>query len=88
MKWKQNLEKKKAKNDLEKDFFKLIKNEIFGKQTWKIWENIELVSLQKPKQGGISYYQNQTNRQQFFFSENLLAKEIKNHKSNWISQSI
>lgn len=32
---KAKFREKKAKNDLEKDFFKLIKNEIFGKKTWK-----------------------------------------------------
>ena len=35
--------RKKAKNDFEKDFFRLMNNSVFGKK-WKMLENIRILN--------------------------------------------
>ena len=45
---------KKAKNEFKKDLFKLLNNAIFAKK------NIDISSLQQPKQEGIIWYQSQS----------------------------
>ena len=42
--------RKKAKNDFEKDFLKLMNNAFFGKTILKIRENIEILNLPQQKE--------------------------------------
>ena len=51
--------KQDAKNNFEKDFFKLINNVVFEK-IWKMRENIEISNLSQQKQDETIQYQNQT----------------------------
>ena len=67
--------RKNAKNDFQKDFFKLMTNAVFGKNMEK-WENTEISSLWQPKQQWIIECQNQALNNKFF-SEYLLAIEMK-----------
>ena len=62
--------RQKAKNNVEKDFFKLMNNAVFGKLR-KMWENIEILNL------FISEPNYHTTR---IFTESLLAIEIKKLK--------
>ena len=61
--------------------------QFFGK-LWKLWENIEVSSLQQPIQERIIYYMSQTIVQQKLFWDNLLALKLKEHRYSWINQCI
>ena len=71
--------RKQAKNDFEKDFFKLMNNSIFGKTMENVRKHrdIKLVTTDKRRNQLISepnYYATK------YFSENLLAIEMKKIK--------
>ena len=53
-----NTDKKKAKNDFENDFFKLMKNAVF-ENLWKMLENIEILNLSQQKEEETIWCQNQ-----------------------------
>ena len=68
--------RKKAKNDFEKDFFKLMDNAVFGK-TMKTWENIDikLATAEWRRNYFVSEPNSHTTKK--IFTENLLAIEMK-----------
>ena len=63
--------RQKAKNNFEKDFFKLMNNAVFGK-LWKMWENIniKLVKSERRRNYLVSKPNYPTTK---FFTQNLLA---------------
>ena len=68
--------RKKAKNDFEKDFFKLMNNAVFGKtmENKRKHRDIKLVATERRRNYLVSepsYYSTT------FFTENLLAIELK-----------
>ena len=68
--------RQKAKNDFEKDFFKLMKNTVFGEamENVRIHRHIELVTTE----GRRNYLNSERNYDTTrFFTENLLAIEMK-----------
>ena len=69
---------KKAKNDFEKNLFRLMNNSVFGKTTENVREdrNIKLVTTEKKKLFDVG-----TNYSTKIFKENLLAIEMRK-KSN------
>ena len=70
---------KQAKNDFEKDFFKLMNNSVFGKTMENIKKHgdIKLVTTDKRKNQLVSEPNYHTTK---WFSENLLAIEMKKIK--------
>ena len=68
--------RKKAKNDFEKDFFKLMNNAVFGKTMENVRKHrdIKLVTTEKRRNYLVSEPNHHTTK---FFTENLLAIEMK-----------
>ena len=70
--------RKEAKNDFERDFFKLINNSVFGKTMENVRKHrdIKLVTTDEERNKLVSEPNHATKR----FSENLLAIEMKKVK--------
>ena len=70
---------KKVKNDFEKDFFKLMNNAVFGKTMENVRKqrDIKLVTTDKRRNQLVTEPNYHTTK---WFSENLLANEIKKTK--------
>ena len=68
--------RKKAKNDIEKDFFKLMNNAIFAKsmKNVKKHRNIKLVTTERRRNYIVSEPNSHTTK---FFTENLSAIEMR-----------
>ena len=71
--------RKKAINDLEKDFFKLMNNAVFGRTIENVWKHrdIKLVTTNKRRNLLLPEPNYHTRK---WFSENLLAIEMKKTK--------
>ena len=71
--------RKEAKNEFEKDFFKLMNNSVFGKTMENVRKHrdIKLVTTDEKRNKLVSEPNYQTIKQ---FSENLLAIEMKKTK--------
>ena len=72
--------RKEAKNDFEKDFFKLMNNSIFGKTMENVRKHrdTKLVTTDENRNKLVSEPNYHTTKR---FSENLLAIEMKKNKS-------
>ena len=70
--------RKTAKNDFEKDFFKLMSNAVFAKTMENVRNHgdIKLVTTERRR----NYLVSEPNDHTIFFSKNLLAIEIKKHR--------
>ena len=80
--------RKNTKNNFEKDFFKLMNNAVFGKtmeNVRKHWD-IKLVKTDKRRNQLASKPNYHTTTK--YFSENMMAIEMKKQKQKWISRSI
>ena len=84
--------RKEAKNDFEKDFFKLMNNSVFGKTMENVrkYRDIKLVTTDEKRNKLVSEPNYHTTKR---FSENLLAIEIKKikvkmNKSVYLGRSI
>ena len=71
--------RKEAKNDLEKDFFKMMNNVVFGKNMENVTKHrdIKLVATERRRNYLVSEQNYHTTK---FFIENLLAIEIKKQR--------
>ena len=71
--------RKKAINDFEKDFFKLMNNAVFGRTIENVWKHrdIKLVTTNKRRNLLLPEPNYHTRKR---FSENLLAIEMKKTK--------
>ena len=71
--------RKEAKNNFEKDFFKLMNNSVFGKTMDNVWKHrdIKLVTTDKRRNQLASEPNYHTTK---YFSENLMAIEMKKTK--------
>ena len=71
--------RKEAKNEFEKDFFKLMNNSVFGKtmENLRKHRDIKLVTTDEKRSKLVSEPNYHTTKR---FSENLLAIEMKNTK--------
>ena len=71
--------RKQAKNDFEKDFYKLMDNSVFGKNMENVRKHrdIKLVTIDKRRNQLVSEPNYHTTK---WFSENLLAIEMKKTK--------
>ena len=72
--------RKQAKNDFEKDFFKLMNNAVFGKTVENVRKHryVKLVTTNKRRNQLVSEPNYHSTK---WFSENLLASEMKKNKS-------
>ena len=72
--------RKEAKNEFEKDFFKLMNNSVFGKTMENVRKHrdIKLVTTDKRRNQLVSEPNYHTTKH---FSENLLVIEMKKNKS-------
>ena len=71
--------RKEAKNEFEKDVFKLMNNSVFGKR-WKMLENIRILNQQQQKKRIIKLVSEPNYHTTRHFSENLIAIEMKKAK--------
>ena len=73
--------RKRAKNDFEKDFFKLMNNAVFGKTIENVRKHrdIKLVTTERRRNYLVSEPNYHTTK---FFTEHLLAIEMKKNNRN------
>ena len=73
--------RKKAKNDFEKYFFKLMNNSVFGKTIENVsnYKDIKLVTTDKRRKRLVSEHNYHTHKN---FSEHLMAIEMKKKNKN------
>ena len=78
--------RQKAKNNFEKDFFKLMNNAVFGKTMENVRKHrdIKLVTTERRRNYLVSEPNYHTIK---FFTENLLAIEMMKQKYLWMSLS-
>ena len=68
---------KKLKNNIDKDFFMLMNNAVLEK-LWEMYGNIEILNLSTTERSRNYLVSEPNYHTTKFFTENLLAKEIKN----------